>query len=248
MCGEDKQSAKGLSYHIRIKHDMDYYDYLLQYEEFKKPICKECKTVIEFDRKKHKSITRYQQLIFCSDRCRRTSKDFTNQCSKGGKIGGPKTWKGKHLSSEHRDKISKSVSEACIRGFKYHTGVYKSTKTNLVHHFRSSYEHKYMQFLDADCSFVYWNYEPFIIPYVFEGRNRRYLVDFEVYRSDGSKSLIEVGVKKEKEEDPRNQAKFEAAKKFAKDNGYYSFGVVTEDALSRIDEFIETAKNIKNDY
>ncbi|MAE81492.1 MAG: hypothetical protein CMB80_02060 [Flammeovirgaceae bacterium] len=228
---------------------MDYYDYLCQYDlEFKKPVCKECKIVIEFDRKKHVSITRYQQLVFCSRQCQGKNEEMRKLYSKHGAVGGKSTWKGKHLSEEHKDKISKSVSEAYIKGFKYHTGVYKSTKTNKVHHFRSSWEHKYMQFLDADCSFVYWDYEPFIIHYEFEGRNRRYLVDFEVYRSDGSKSLIEVGVKKHKEEDPRNLAKFEAAREFAKKNGYYNFVILTEDVFSRIDEFIENAKRIKPDY
>jgi hypothetical protein len=77
----------------------------------------------------------------------------------------------------------------------YHTGVYKSSKTGAECKFRSGWEEKYMQYLDADASVETWAYERVIIPYVSNkktGKLRKYYPDFFVSYFDHRKVLVEI--------------------------------------------------------
>lgn len=76
----------------------------------------------------------------------------------------------------------------------YHRGLYVSGIAGECK-FRSSWEEKYMKFLDADPTVSLWSYEKIIIEYVANkttGKIRKYYPDFYVEHKDGSKILVEI--------------------------------------------------------
>ncbi len=78
---------------------------------------------------------------------------------------------------------------------RYHTGMYTSIKTGQECNYRSSWELKYLMWLDANDSVKTFAYESIKIPYVSNlktGKIRHYIPDIFVEFVDGSKMLIEV--------------------------------------------------------
>ena len=76
----------------------------------------------------------------------------------------------------------------------YHRGLYVSDIAGECK-FRSSWEEKYMKFLDADPTVSQWSYEKIIIEYVANkttGKIRKYYPDFYVEHKDGTKILVEI--------------------------------------------------------
>ena len=119
--------------------------------------------------------------------------------------------------------------------------------------YRSSWELKYMKYLDTHPNVIEWGSENVIIPYYnpTEKKNRRYFVDFyaKVKNSEGEikKYIIEIkpGIqckppKKPKKQTPSyvkklksfimNQAKWKAARKWAEKRGW-EFIILTEKEL-----------------
>ena len=93
-------------------------------------------------------------------------------------------------------------------------GDYTSTKTGQTHRFRSMWECKYMQHLDADPSVKTWGYECLEIRYVSaprSGRVRVYLPDFLVETTDGRRIVVEIKPAKRVDR-PTNVKKFAAAR------------------------------------
>jgi hypothetical protein len=231
ICEGEYANAKGLSYHTKVIHQMDYCDYLIEYEGYEKPKCKTCGKEIVYERNRGKGrtmgATGYFKKQFCGDICQKNNPEMRKIYSKAGKTGGANTWKGKKLSSEHKQKISKGVAEAYIDGFCYHKGKYTSTKTGQTHSFRSSWEKIYMEWLDENDDVLNWTYESFIIPYEYKGEQHRYLPDFTVLFYD-KKVLVEVGVGDFKNSDPMALAKAEAAMRFIdeKDNDFHKYMIV----------------------
>lgn len=124
---------------------------------------------------------------------------------------------GHYDFTERNDKISATITQRYLDGgFEWSTGQHTSSKTGKICNYRSSWELTYMQLLDCDESVVTWNYEPFSIPYVFEGVSRRYIPDFHVIR-DTQEYIVEV-----KPDNligtPMNEAKREAAISFCDKN------------------------------
>jgi hypothetical protein len=125
--------------------------------------------------------------------------------------------------------------------------------------YRSSWELKFMQFLDRSPSILKWSNESFAIPYFspLDKRGHRYFIDFLVVTKDSEGNqqtwIIEVKPSKyfTKPEAPKrmtdqstknylysakqyiiNMAKFEAAKQFCAERGL-KFGIVTENFIFR---------------
>lgn len=76
----------------------------------------------------------------------------------------------------------------------YHTGAYTS-KVGNVCKYRSGWELKYMEYLDASPDVLSWSYESIKIPYVSNVRTkkvRNYLPDFCVEYVDGHKEIVEI--------------------------------------------------------
>ena len=69
---------------------------------------------------------------------------------------------------------------------------YKGNITNIV--YRSSWEYRFMLYLDNQPEITEWSSEEFFIPYFFEVDNKmhKYYPDFYFVKRDGSKYLIEI--------------------------------------------------------
>lgn len=118
--------------------------------------------------------------------------------------------------------------------------------------YRSSWECKYMAFLDTDSRVIEWSSEEIVIPYrsPVDNRTHRYFVDFYVkmQTTSGIKVfLIEIKPKKQTKEPEKkkritkqyiyevttwgvNQSKWKAATEFCLDRGW-EFKILTEDDL-----------------
>lgn len=121
--------------------------------------------------------------------------------------------------------------------------------------YRSSYELKFMNFLDRHPNVVRWASEEFFIPYTWNGEPHRYFPDFliEFKSADGEIKKMVVEIKPSHQTHPpqapkrqtrkalevyenaiatytKNISKWEAAKKFCEKNGA-KFIVLTENEL-----------------
>lgn len=141
---------------------------------------------------------------------------------------------------------------------KYKQGIYKPTNSNKYKgaknpRYLSSWELKFFRWCDNNPRVIEWSSESIIIPYInpIDQKAHRYMVDNRVVIREGKetvKYLIEIKPKKqtrkptshgnkkrstilyENIEYVRNQAKWEAAKKWCKKHGY-KFQIITEDHL-----------------
>ena len=103
------------------------------------------------------------------------------------------------MTDETRQKISLGISKAIVEGRLkvYPNGMYKSgkhfsDKLQGYVHYRSSYELKAYQLLDADPNVALYITEPCAIPYEYQGQAHRYIPDLYIEFIDGSWSLVEV--------------------------------------------------------
>jgi hypothetical protein len=108
-----------------------------------------------------------------------------------------RTHKGRVNSPEHNDKISAGIARAIMEDRfhpEYHTkrGHHFSPKTNDKHYYRSSYELRAYQLLDADPDVALYITEPIVLHYEFNGQPRRYIPDLYIEYTDGSWSIVEV--------------------------------------------------------
>lgn len=128
---------------------------------------------------------------------------------------------------------------------------YKGNPTNII--YRSSWELKFMIYLDAHPNVVKWASEEFCIPYrhPIDGKFHRYYPDFYIEQTNrnGEKETIVVEIKPKKHSEPPkvqqkrtkkylrevaifaiNDAKWKAAKDFC-DDRLWKFMVLTEKEL-----------------
>lgn len=135
---------------------------------------------------------------------------------------------GRHAGSDERatlrgQNVSKGLTKSIVSGslkpsnHKHDSGMYDSVKMGRIW-YRSSYEKRAYEILDADDTVISFNKEPFSIIYEFDKKIKRYVPDIIINYHDGSKKLIEVkpagmiGL-------PQNIAKQTAAIKFCADAG-----------------------------
>lgn len=119
-----------------------------------------------------------------------------------------------------------------------------------------------MKYFDESSDVKYWSSEEIIIPYFYEADKKyhRYFPDFKVTWKNGKTSLIEVKPKKETAPPTgnrrtkryiteaytyvKNQNKWKAADKYAKDNGY-NFLIWTEVELESMGIKPKSTKPLK---
>jgi hypothetical protein len=73
--------------------------------------------------------------------------------------------------------------------------------------FRSSWELKYMHFLDNNEKVQYWCTECMVVPYMFGGKTHNYFVDFMVIYKDGKKMAVEIKPSRETRQPRKTKAK-----------------------------------------
>ena len=95
-----------------------------------------------------------------------------------------------------------TVKKKKKRKGRYHRGLHISPIAGECK-FRSSWEQKYMLFLDSDPNVVSWTYEKLVIEYVSNKQTkkiRKYYPDFYVEFTDGTRKVIEIKQKRKLEQ------------------------------------------------
>ncbi len=131
-----------------------------------------------------------------------------------------------------------------------HPEKYEGDVNNII--YRSSYEYKFMQWVDLNKNCIQWSSEEVIIPYIspLDNKFHRYFIDFKltIINKNQIKQTFLIEIKpKSQVKPPRNkknkiqlmeelatysinQAKWSAAKEYCKKHNY-QFKIVTEDDL-----------------
>ena len=102
----------------------------------------------------------------------------------------------------------------------YHTGVYTSAKSGQNCKYRSSWELKYLEYLDNDPNVKTFGYETVKIPYISNvrtGKIRHYFPDVLVEFVDGKRTLVEIKPSRRVLQD-KVQKKLRAAAGWCTDN------------------------------
>ncbi len=129
--------------------------------------------------------------------------------------------KGKPPSEETKRKLSISTSKAIQEGrcpgpkSRGKSGDFYSPKNRQWVHYRSKLELKMYHLLEIMSQVKRYHVEPIHIPYVINGKWRTYIPDLRVRYTDGTTDLIEIKPQHLKD-DPVNQAKWKAARKWCK--------------------------------
>lgn len=130
------------------------------------------------------------------------------------------------------------------------TKKYKGDFLNVV--YRSNWEKQVFIWCDKTPEIIEWSSEEVVIPYFYDvdKKYHRYFMDLKIKTKDGKVRLIEIKPKKQTAPPARkntrtkqymsealtyvkNQNKWNAAEKFAKDNGW-TFEIWTEDTLKEM--------------
>lgn len=137
---------------------------------------------------------------------------------------------------------------------------YKGDPSNII--YRSLWERNAFRWCDNNKSVKWWNSEEVVIPYLYEvdKRYHRYFMDLAIHFDTGKTVLVEI--KPAKQTKPptgskrtkryitegytyvKNQNKWEAASKYAKDNGYH-FEIWTERELEKLGILTKGMKPLK---
>jgi len=220
-CQREFRANQFLSMHIRNTHKKTWVEYIKEFTIL--PKCK-CGCGQEVPLKNHGTVI--AEYVHGHNK------------SRLGMINSPEhryasAWnRGKHHTLETRNKISASVVKAYKEGRKYHTGSYYSSKMKKIFYYRSTWERMFMERLDEDNTVEGWRYEEITIPYEFEGISKRYVPDFLVRYTDGSRAIIEIGQRALKKQHPLEMAKIEAGKKFCETKGW-DFQLKTDEDFGR---------------
>ena len=111
--------------------------------------------------------------------------------------------------------------------------------------YRSSYEYKFIMWLENSNKVKYWGSECFSIPYFYiDGTTHRYYPDYFVEMMNGDKYVIEIKPKNQTQqplnencwawkEYQKNLCKWRAAKEFCEKKGY-QFKILTENTIKQL--------------
>jgi type III restriction enzyme len=128
----------------------------------------------------------------------------------------------------------KSTRRKKKKNGRYRRGIYSSPVAGICK-FRSSWEEKYMCYLDNNSEVDVWSYEKLAIEYVANkstGKIRKYYPDFLVQLKSGSKLVVEIKQKR-KIDTLAVKKKTQAAEKWCSENGA-SFVLITEIELKEL--------------
>jgi hypothetical protein len=142
----------------------------------------------------------------------------------------------KRITPEYRRYLSQVMANLIINGkFKkgnvYKHGYVYSHRMNKKFYYRSSWEFKYIKFLDKLSSIKSFRYESLIIPYEWNGTHKNYVPDFVVEYKNNNVEIVEI--KPLHKIDSCVKSKIRAAKKYCKKIGA-KFVVLTEIELKKL--------------
>jgi hypothetical protein len=189
-------------------------------------------------------VEHYNQLPEMKDYLRENCRDWlaeswANPWAKG--VVRPEEW-----NQKQRETVTKLMSAGewmagyptSKKGFCYPS----KSKKNKVY-FRSSYEAIYCYHLDNDNSVDWFSFEPFRIPYEFEGKIRFYVPDFLIkWKQSEILSIREIKAEFLREDD-KNIAKKIAASIFASEKGM-DYGLLFDKDIKALEIDFENLKSI----
>jgi len=189
-------------------------------------------------------VEHYNQLPEMKDYLRENCRDWlaeswANPWAKG--IVRPEEW-----NQKQRETVTKLMSAGewmagyptSKKGFCYPS---KSKKDKV--YFRSSYEAIYCYHLDNDDSVDWFSFEPFRIPYNFEGKVRFYVPDFLIkWKQSEILSIREIKAEFLREDD-KNIAKKVAASIFASEKGM-DYGLLFDEDIKALEIDFDHLKSI----
>lgn len=195
----------------------------------------------------------YRATRFCSRSCATTGERNSSYGKSGTEhptYGSPKWNVGLTKLTDERlaavgRKISEVISDKIIAGEWNHqpgfnSGHFTSAKSGRTMYYRSSYELRAMEILEADPDVRAFKAEPFSIIYTgLDGLQHRYHPDILVEMVDGSQRLIEVKPSSLVNE-ATNVIKKHAGQRFCADNGL-TLEVWTETTLANHDRIVHGA-------
>jgi len=150
---------------------------------------------------------------------------------------------GRRHTKQAREKMSNAVSRRIIEGrmiaygskWNVHGHFYAKKCSNYDECFyRSSWELKFMQWLDANDAVESWEYESVRIPYCYNEHKRWYVPDFLVTYIDGTRRMYEIKPA-EFVSTERAVLKEAAGRKFCVENNIYEYVVLTGDSLCQME-------------
>lgn len=153
-------------------------------------------------------------------------------------------FKGHHHSAEERKRISDRMKIAHKLGkykkqYKnakscYKHGFFYSNKNKKDIYYRSSWELRVYEIFERISKILSYEAEPFKIQYNINDSIKNYVPDILVNYDDGSKELIEIKSSRFLN-NPVNILKFEAGRKYAKDNNM-KFVIMTKLDINKIQQ------------
>jgi hypothetical protein len=116
---------------------------------------------------------------------------------------------------------------------KFRDGTFVSTKQNGKElHYRSGYECEVYELLEQIPEVIQFDAEPFEIPYLHEGKQRKYRPDLSILFADGRKEIWEIKPATQTSL-PLNESKWTAAHEFCLRKGW-EFQVITEVGMGKL--------------
>lgn len=202
--------------------------------------CPECKLDFETEKEHYDRRIKENKLIYCSHSCsaKNSNKKRANHkilkcegCLKEFEVLAC-DWREKYCSRkcyvDHQyDRLSERALDLSFKKSRYHKGIHFSPKVNKKFKYRSSWELKYMQYLDAQPDIITYDYECLQIPYIYRQKQKTYTPDFVIGNLVVEiKPAYKLTVKK-------NIAKFAAGREYCKQNGM-EYKILTEKELKEL--------------
>lgn len=154
----------------------------------------------------------------------------------------PKNYQSRATIWRHIDPITNKIKKEKP---KFKQGQYFSEKNKKSFTYRSGYELKVFEYLDEWKEILSWEAEPFGIPYVHEGEEKKYIPDIIVNYVNGKKEVWEIKPAKQTLY-KKNKDKWIYANKICESRGWH-FTVITEVGMDKLKKIIiEQRRNEKN--
>ena len=190
-------------------------------------------------------VEHYNELPEMRDYLRENCREWLKE---SWESGGP--MKGITRPEEWNQKARETITKLMIAG-EWRSG-YPMSKKGFCYpekskkgrvYFRSSYEAIYCYYLDNNSLVEWFSFEPFRIPYEFEGKIRFYVPDFLIKWKDKEKISIKEVKAEFLKEDDKQIAKQVAARLFVDENGM-DYELIFDDYIKSINITFEFLKDI----
>jgi hypothetical protein len=140
--------------------------------------------------------------------------------------------KGQSTATVWRDFSAKKDKTPRVKKPKFRQGWFDSQKNQKRFNYRSGYESTVYSLLESDNDVLAYDVEPFEIPYIFKGKEHKYIPDIIVHFLDGHTEICEIKPSNQTALE-KNKCKWYAAGILCESRGW-KFTVLTEVGIDRL--------------